>query len=103
MGNIKMLSTHKIYTALKGGEFTDGQAEILTECFEKYEKNIKETPNDYATKSDIEKLEDKIKWIDQKLDIQRSELTKAIDRVSHYMLAGFSLIFASIGYLIFKI
>jgi len=109
-----MLSTLKIYESLHNSDFSEKQAKALTECLEVFEKTILNYPNDYSTKiqlnevrlelkSDIRLMDKKIEYLDQKIDIQRSELTKSLDRQTHFIMAGFALIFATLGYLIFKI
>ncbi len=67
-----------------------------------------------ATKQDLESLrsetrhmgdslQTQIKFLDQKIDLVSSNLSKAISSLSNVMYGGFAVIFVALGYLIFKI
>lgn len=128
MGTVEMMSSYKIYENLHENDFSERQAKAITECLENLDRNIKNTPNDYATKTDLsvshnelksdienvrkslksdldntsKTLEQSFKFLDQKIDILRSEMNSAINRLTHWMIGSFTLVFAVLGYLIFK-
>ena len=114
MGKVSMISSYKIYETLHNNDFNEKQAKALTECLEDLNKNTKEYSNDYAVlKSDLRELKNssdvkfegiqrQIEFLDQKIDILRSDVNKSIGNLTYWMMASFALVFACFGYLMFK-
>lgn len=56
----------------------------------------------YASKDDIKLLEVQIRYLDSKTDIMRNDINLGISRLMAWMMGSFALVFAVLGYLVFK-